>query len=189
PRRRRLLLISLGVAVAIIVVVLAVILPIYFTIIKKHKDSHSGGSSSSAASGPGANPESPTGAISGGDGSLITTADNVTFTYSNQWGGSWYYDPSNPFFSSARPQSWSPALNETWDYSTDSIHGVNLGGWLVLEPYIAPALFEKYQNVTPSPALPGGLVVDEWSLSVAMLNDTSEGGGIEQIEEHYKTFI
>ena len=66
---------------------------------------------------------------------------------------------------------------------------MNLGGWLVLEPFIVPALFEKYQNSTPSPALPGGLVVDEWSLSVAMLNDTSEGGGIQQIEDHYKTFI
>ena len=66
---------------------------------------------------------------------------------------------------------------------------MNLGGWLVLEPFIVPSLFEKYQNVTPTPALPTGQAVDEWSLSVAMLNDTSEGGGIGQIEEHYKTFI
>ena len=98
-------------------------------------------------------------------------------------------DPRDPFNNGARAQSFTPALNESWNYSNDQIRGVNLGSWLVLEPFIAPSLFEKYQNSTPSPALPGGLVVDEWSLSVAMINDTSDGGGIEQIEEHYKTFI
>ncbi len=98
-------------------------------------------------------------------------------------------DPTNPYNNSARPNSWTPALNEPWDYSKDKIYGVNLGGWLVLEPFIVPALFEKYQNVTPNPAIPSGQAVDEWSLSVAMLNDTSEGGGIGQLEDHYKTFI
>lgn len=98
-------------------------------------------------------------------------------------------DPLNPYNNSAQAQSYTPPLNQPWDYSTDRVQGVNLGGWLVLEPFIAPELFQKYQNVTPSAWLPGGNVVDEWSLSVAMLNDTSEGGGIEQIEQHYKTFI
>lgn len=60
--------------------------------------------------------------------------------------------------------------------------GVNLGGWLITEPFIVPALYEKYQNASP-PA------VDEWTLSEAMLNDTGPGGGIQQLEEHYKTFI
>ena len=98
-------------------------------------------------------------------------------------------DPTNPYNNSARPNSWTPALDEPWDYSNDRIYGVNLGGWLVLEPFIVPSLFEKYQNVTPNAALPGGQAVDEWTLSVAMLNDTSDGGGIGQLEEHYKTFI
>ena len=60
--------------------------------------------------------------------------------------------------------------------------GVNLGGWLVTEPFIVPALYEKYQNTTPQ-------AIDEWTLSIAMRNDTSKGGGIGQLEEHYKTFI
>ena len=55
---------------------------------------------------------------------------------------------------------------------------VNLGGWFVLEPFIAPSLFQKY---------PG--TVDEWTLSEAMAADTSPGGGLGQIEDHYKTFI
>ena len=55
---------------------------------------------------------------------------------------------------------------------------VNLGGWFVLEPFITPTLFQKY---------PGA--VDEWTLSTLMAADTSPGGGLGQIEDHYKTFI
>lgn len=55
---------------------------------------------------------------------------------------------------------------------------VNLGGWFVLEPFISPALFQKY---------PG--TVDEWTLSTQMAADTSPGGGLSQIETHYQTFI
>lgn len=54
-------------------------------------------------------------------------------------------------------------------------------GWLVPEPFIAPELYEKYfddQTVNG----------DEWTLSVAMSND-SAGGGIKQMEDHYRTFI
>ncbi|KAI0333479.1 glycoside hydrolase [Cubamyces sp. BRFM 1775] len=191
PRRNRLYM-WLGVgAAAIVVIVLAVILPVYFTVIKKHNsDSARGGLGGAAgSSGHATNPESPTGAVTGGDGSTITQSDGTTFTYKNPFGGFWVDDPTNPYNNSAQAQSFTPPLSEPWDYGKDQIRGVNLGGWLVLEPFIAPALFEKYQNATPSPALPGGLVVDEWSLSVAMLNDTSEGGGIEQIEHHYATFI
>ena len=55
---------------------------------------------------------------------------------------------------------------------------VNLGGWLVLEPFISPSLFQKYPQT-----------IDEWTLSEAMRSDTSPGGGIGQIEDHYNTFI
>lgn len=57
------------------------------------------------------------------------------------------------------------------------IHSVNLGGLFVLEPFISPALFQKY------PA-----AVDEWALSTLMAADTANGG-LNQIEDHYNTFI
>jgi hypothetical protein len=56
-------------------------------------------------------------------------------------------------------------------------YSVNLGGWFVLEPFITPALFQKY---------PGA--VDEWTLSELMAADTASGG-LSQIEDHYNTFI
>ncbi len=61
--------------------------------------------------------------------------------------------------------------------SSSHFISVNLGGWFVLEPFISPALFQKY---------PGA--IDEWSLSEAMAADTA-GGGLGQLEEHYQTFI
>lgn len=49
------------------------------------------------------------------------------------------------------------------------------------EPFIVPALFERYAN-SSTPA------VDEYTLSQAMAADTIHGG-LEQLEQHYKTFI
>lgn len=54
---------------------------------------------------------------------------------------------------------------------------VNLGGLFVLEPFISPALYQKY---------PGA--VDEWTLSTLMAQDTASGG-LQQIEDHYATFV
>ncbi|EEB92251.1 hypothetical protein MPER_09269, partial [Moniliophthora perniciosa FA553] len=45
----------------------------------------------------------------------------------------------------------------------------------------APALFEKYANATPTP-------VDEYTLHAAIAADPANGG-LEQIEDHYRTFI
>lgn len=46
----------------------------------------------------------------------------------------------------------------------------------------APALYQKYANANP-------IAIDEWTLSEAMAADTSSGGGIGQLEDHYKSFI
>lgn len=60
---------------------------------------------------------------------------------------------------------------------THACRSVNLGGLFVLEPFISPALFQRYPGTT-----------DEWSLSMAMAADTANGG-LGQLEEHYRTFI
>ncbi|KAI0042651.1 glycoside hydrolase family 5 protein, partial [Auriscalpium vulgare] len=161
--------------VALAVVVLAVVLPVYFVVIKpKHHNS-----AAAVIGGGSGNPESPSGATSGGDGSTIKAADGSTFTYSNSFGGYWVDDPKDPFNNAARPNSWTPPLNTSWTWGTDHVYGVNIGGLFVLEPFISPALFQKY---------PG--TVDEWTLSEAMAADTSSGGGLQaQLEQHYDTFI
>jgi len=47
----------------------------------------------------------------------------------------------------------------------------------VLEPFITPSIYQKY---------PGA--IDEWTLHTLMAADTA-GGGLNQLEEHYDTFI
>ena len=92
------------------------------------------------------------------------------------------HDPTNPFNNSARPNSWTPPLTDAWNWSRDRIHGVNLGGLFVLEPFIVPALFERAQ----ADAAPGVRIVDEWTLSAALLR---AGQLLPVLEEHYDTFI
>ena len=82
-------------------------------------------------------------------------------------------DPANPFNNGARPNSWTPALNETWTWGKDRVWGVNLGGLFVLEPFIVPNLYEE--NVG---------AVDEWTLST-LLGDKLQ----QTLEDHYNTFI
>ncbi|KXN85497.1 putative glucan 1,3-beta-glucosidase D [Leucoagaricus sp. SymC.cos] len=175
-------IIILAVLTGLILIALAVVIPLYFAVIRPKPV---GNSNSDHGSDNNSNQDQPnkpeTRVVTGGDGSVITMEDGTKFTYRNPFGGYWYYDPEDPFNNGARAQSWSPALNETFNYGTNQIRGVNIGGWLVTEPFIVPALYEKYINTT-TPA------VDEWTLSQAMRADTSSGG-IDQLEEHYKTFI
>jgi hypothetical protein len=119
-------------ALVALVVIVAVVLGVYFGVIRNNKKSSSatsagGSSSSSSGAKPTGDTKGPTSAVVyGGDGTQVTTEQGNTFTYSNKFGGYFVYDPSNPFNNGARAQSWTPALNETWEYGKDKINGVNL---------------------------------------------------------------
>ncbi|KAF9567579.1 exo-beta-1,3-glucanase [Agrocybe pediades] len=189
-RSRRKVLIAAGVAGVIIVIVIIVILVYVFAIKKPDNKANShisdssvnrNSASATATAKSGDATPAVRAAVTGGDGSTVTMEDGTTFVYKNPFGGYWYWDENDPFNNGARAQSWSPALNETFNYGVDKIRGVNFGGWLNTEPFSSPALYEKYLN-NPTPA------IDEWTLSLAMTADTA-GGGINQLETHYKTFI
>ncbi|KAJ6536155.1 glycoside hydrolase [Mycena capillaripes] len=176
-KKRR--LIRLGALAGLVVVVLAIVLPVAFLVGKKHNDNTA--ASSGVPSSPGDNSTTESGgktvvgAVTGGDGSTVIMANGESFTYTNPFGGYWLADPENPFATGAKPNSWTPALNETWTWGVDRVNGVNLGGWFVLEPFIAPALFQLYPSAS-----------DEWSLSTLMRAD---GTLQAKLEEHYDTFI
>ncbi|KAJ6528562.1 glycoside hydrolase superfamily [Mycena capillaripes] len=168
-------LIGLGVVAGIIIIAAAVVIPIYFLVIKKHNDNAAVSSSSGGGGSGGKTGNAVVGAVTGGDGSTVVTSTGTSFVYNNSFGGYWVADPANPFVNSAKPNSWTPALNESWNWGTDKIYGVNLGGWFVLEPFISPALFQAY----PSAA-------DEWTLAALMRAD---GSLQATMEKHYDTFI
>ncbi|KAK4701072.1 glucan 1,3-beta-glucosidase, partial [Phenoliferia sp. Uapishka_3] len=116
----------------------------------------------------------------GGDGSTVYTEDGSSFLYNNTFGGFWNAVPYND---SARAQSDTPPLSTAWDYSRNLITGVNLGGWLLLEPFITPSLFEPYNSATDNPNATNG-AVDEWTLSLALGSNMAN-----VITNHYATFI
>ncbi|KAH8700381.1 putative exo-beta-1,3-glucanase [Talaromyces proteolyticus] len=69
----------------------------------------------------------------------------------------------------AKPRSLS------FDYNNQKVRGVNLGGWLVLEPWITPSIFEKG----------GDAAVDEWTLTQCLGKD----GAQSLLSQHWNTFI
>ncbi|KAH8897065.1 glucan 1,3-beta-glucosidase 2 [Thozetella sp. PMI_491] len=69
-----------------------------------------------------------------------------------------------------------PALNQDWgDYAKRPARGVNIGGWLSIEPFITPSLF----NYDKSEG-----IVDEYTLCQHL-----GSGCAGTLEKHYATFV
>jgi glucan 1,3-beta-glucosidase len=64
-----------------------------------------------------------------------------------------------------------------FDYNSQKVYGVNLGGWFVLEPWITPSLFDAYAN--------SGTVKDEYTLSQAL----GKQQATNILTNHWKTWI
>lgn len=114
---------------------------------------------------------------------------NTTFT-SDTVGGLPVMGLNTTFDDSAKPNEFVPALNEDFGYDSRPIRGVNLGGWLVLEPFLTPTMFEKYNELANKENLQGAKIVDEYTL-IKYVNKTQ--GGREAVkdlmETHYSTFV
>ncbi|GAA5822611.1 hypothetical protein JCM3770_000618, partial [Rhodotorula araucariae] len=117
----------------------------------------------------------------GGNGSIVYLDDGSSFRYNNSFGGYWV---SIPFNDTARAQRDVPALDEPWDYEKDLIQGVNIGGWLVLEPFIVPAMFEPYNLAGVNPDSADNKAIDEWTLCQQLGSNLTQ-----KMTEHYDTFI
>ena len=62
-----------------------------------------------------------------------------------------------------------------FDYDGDKVRGVNLGGWLVIEPWITPSLFDEV----------GDGAVDEWTLSEIL----GKGPARDRLSQHWSSFV
>lgn len=133
PKKKGSSWIRCGVAILVVLLIaIAVLIPVYFKFLKPSAlaaesgstgSGGGGGSSGGGGGGGGGGGATPQHPITGGDGSTVQLTDGGTMTYVNKFGGYWVEDPSNPFDNSARPQSWTKPLNESWDYSNDKIMG------------------------------------------------------------------
>ncbi|KAI0232938.1 hypothetical protein L0F63_004085, partial [Massospora cicadina] len=69
-------------------------------------------------------------------------------------------------------------LGACFQYGETKVRGVNLGGWLVLEPWITPSLFEQFQG-RPNPA------VDEWTFCEVLGKEEAAN----QLKRHWETWV
>ncbi|KAJ9089913.1 hypothetical protein DSO57_1008012 [Entomophthora muscae] len=66
-----------------------------------------------------------------------------------------------------------------FNYKKDKICGVNLGGWLVLEPWITPSLFEPFKGKSE-----GKMAVDEYTYTKILKHKAKP-----ILESHWKNFV
>jgi glucan 1,3-beta-glucosidase len=116
-----------AIIVALALIIAAVVIPLYLFVIKpSHSNDITKATVSSSAPTPSASASSGGSSnvrVTGGDGSIVTLENGTTFTYQNPFGGYWYWDENDPLNQYARAQSWSPALNETFNYGVDQVRG------------------------------------------------------------------
>lgn len=167
--------------IGLLVLLLVILIPVGVVLGRKK-----GGSSSSSASPPS---NSNLNGVSQNDippaarGTVLdpftwydTKDFNVTYT-NDTVGGLSIMGVNSTWDDTARANEHTPPLNQKWTYGPDApVRGVNLGGWLSLEPFITPSLFNTYQA--------GMNIVDEYTLTQHLGPQAAQ-----TLEKHYATFI
>ncbi|TFY80664.1 hypothetical protein EWM64_g3350 [Hericium alpestre] len=67
-------------------------------------------------------------------------------------------------------------ISPSFPYGSEKVRGVNLGGWLVLEPWITPSLFDDTGN---------NAIIDEWTFGQMQDRGTAQAA----LRKHWDTFI
>ncbi|KAA8917611.1 hypothetical protein TRICI_000212 [Trichomonascus ciferrii] len=197
PFKRRLPYVIL-LLILLLVILVSVLIPVGFLVIRKeehHPKKHKPKPDQGASIGDGSGDEDsgPEGGLYGvpsyaknteldPDTWMDKTGFNLTFT-NETVGGLSIMGLNSSWDDSKRPNKYVPPLNEPFGYGKRAMRGVNLGGWLVLEPFITPSYFEPFGSKKDG-------IVDEWTL-FEELNKTAESpkGAKDFFEYHYSTFI
>ncbi|PKY03019.1 glycoside hydrolase [Aspergillus campestris IBT 28561] len=171
------------IAVGVLILLLAIIVPVAVVVSKKKGDEP--GSGQSGEDQPANSnldkisrdsiPESAKGTELDPFTWYDSTGFNVTYT-SETVGGLSVMGIDSKWDDSARPNDNVPPLNKPFPYGDQPIRGVNLGGWLSIEPFIVPSLFEHYSAHDD--------VIDEYTLCKKLGESAAS-----RIERHYSTFI
>lgn len=177
------------ICVAVLIILLGIIIPVAVVVSKK-KGGNSGGDAGDTSSSTGATkpsnsnlngvskdsiPQSAQGTVLDPFTWYDTDDFNVTYTDATV-GGLSIMGLNSSWDDSKRPNNNVPPLNEPFAYGTMPIRGVNVGGWLSIEPFITPSLFNHF---TTSDG-----VIDEWTLT-----KTLGGQAKSTIEPHYSSWV
>lgn len=181
---------TLVIAVVLALVILAIAIPVGVVVSKK---SASTPTASSTTSGTSTNTTKPANSNLNGisetdipkaaQGTVLdpftwydTTDFNVTYT-ATMVGNLSIMGLNSTWDDSTKANENVPALNGSWQYGTMPVRGVNLGGWLSIEPVITPSLFDTYTTHDN--------VIDEYTLSSTL----GASKAASTIEKHYSSFV
>jgi glucan 1,3-beta-glucosidase len=104
------------------------------------------------------------------------TADfNVTYT-DETVGGLSVMGLMSSWNDDVQANSNVPSLKDSFSYGSMPIRGMNVGGWLAIEPFITPSFFTKWNSRDG--------VIDEYTLTSKM-GSTAAG----TLEQHYSSFV
>ncbi|KAK5946304.1 hypothetical protein PMZ80_000446 [Knufia obscura] len=169
-------------AVALVVLIIVIVAAVIASKNKKGGEGNgddSGGAASSASAptndcDASDTPESAKGTLLDISLWLDTTDFNCTYT-TQTVGGLSVMGLNSDWDDSVQANENTPALNKQWQYGKMPVRGTNIGGWLNLEPFITPSMFNY-------PASDN--VVDEWTLCQKLGSNCAR-----TMENHYATFI
>lgn len=177
-----------GILIAVLVVILAIAIPVGIV-----TSNNSSGDDSDDVVGAAANVEKPSNkeleSISESDipesakGSLLdpfawydTTDFNVTYTEETV-GGLSVMGLNSTWDDDVQCNENVPPLNKPFKYGKQPYRGVNVGGWLNVEPFITPSFFEEFNSRDG--------VIDEWTLTETLGLVKSA----QTLERHYSSFV
>ncbi|KAL6709923.1 hypothetical protein ACN47E_000708 [Coniothyrium glycines] len=178
------------IGVIIVLVLLAIIIPVAVTLSNKSSSSSSDTSSSGSAAADANTPK--TSNLEGKDRNSVPEADrggildpwswwdteDFNVTYTNELvGGLPIIGLNSTWNDDVQANPNVPSLKDDFQYGKTPIRGVNVGGWLNLEPFITPSYFERWGSRDG--------VVDEWTL-LSKLGPTKTK---DTLEKHYSSFI
>lgn len=174
--------------VGVVVLLLAIIIPVAVVLSNKNKGGKAAADTANepAATDPnsdldGVDPNSVPTAAKGTRldpfSWLDTTDFNVTYT-GETVGGLPVIGLFSKWDDSAKANDKVPALDKAWGtYATRPARGVNIGGWLSIEPFITPSLFSSYDTRLG--------IIDEWTLCEHLGPTPAKAA----LEKHYSTFV
>jgi glucan 1,3-beta-glucosidase len=172
------------------VVILLIAIPVGVVVSKKSKSGSSSGSSGGGYSSGSTKPSN--GNLNGVDQSSVpasakgtwtdpfdwydTTDFNVTYT-GEMVGGLPTMGLNSTWNDNVQANADVPALKDSFPYGSMPVRGMNVGGWLCLEPFITPSFFAPYSSREQ--------VIDEYTL----IQKLGPGKTRTQLEQHYATFV
>lgn len=174
------------ISVLVVVLLLVILIPVGVYASKKHGEGGGSGGPSDNGAGPanenlkGVNEKDIPAAAKNTYLDPFTWYDTTDFnvTYTNETvGGLPVMGLESKWDDTKQANENVPALDQKWAYGTMPIRGVNLGGWLSIEPFITPSFFQSYK--------PNQGIIDEYTLT----KELGPQNAAKTLEKHYAMFI